>query len=164
MLDVIDIDTQTVAGKLSYEGELISSPIVHGDKVSFAIQKRTSGRIGKRSVLGVIYELPTGNNLGTFRVEQDDPTAVYQRLMGRDKAREEREQHPSDYVHGTDKEDISHTKAHQRIEDIEDAEHEYRAEIDELKNDIASLQQSLNSVVSDIDAPVEREMSSSPLP
>ena len=82
LLDVIDIDKQTVAGKLSFQGELISSPIVHGNKVSFAIQK-TLGE-DKLEVLGVIYELPSGTNIGNFRVEQSDPDVKYQTIMGVD--------------------------------------------------------------------------------
>ena len=79
LLDIIDIDKQTVEGKLSYQGELISSPVVHDNKVSFAIQK--SAGDNKREVLGVIYELPTGNNVGTFRVEEPSDKE-YQKLMG----------------------------------------------------------------------------------
>ena len=79
LLDIIDIDKQTVEGKLSYQGELISSPVVHDNKVSFAIQKSSGDN--KREVLGVIYELPTGNNVGTFRVEEPSDKE-YQKLMG----------------------------------------------------------------------------------
>lgn len=81
LLDIINIETHAVDGKLSYDGALISSPVVHGNKVSFAVQKGDELK-DRHEVLGLIYELPTGQNVGSFRVEQEDPGKKYRTVIG----------------------------------------------------------------------------------
>lgn len=81
LLDIINIETHAVDAKLSYEGEIIAQPVVHGDKVSFAIQKG-GDNLDQHEVVGLIYSLPDGQNIGTFRVEQEDPGKKYRTVIG----------------------------------------------------------------------------------
>jgi len=81
LLDVVNIDTHAIEAKLSYEGEIISSLVVHGDKVSFAVQK--GGDIeDQHEVIGLIYEIPSGQNIGNFNVPQEDPGEKYRTTVG----------------------------------------------------------------------------------
>ena len=141
LLDVIDIDSRSVAGKLSYQGELISAPVVHGDRVSFGIQKGLTE--DTMEVLGVIYELPSGINVGNFRVEQEHPGAKYQKTMGTEEVEEE---HVDADDEKDDKEqtaDDVETKDHPELPDISKTtdttkDDERDEEIEQLKRDIAA--------------------------
>lgn len=153
VLDIIDIDKQLVAGKLSYPGELISAPVVHGNKVSFGIQERRGD--DKRQVLGVIYELPTGNNLGTFRVEQDDPDNVYKTIMGSESEWERHE--PEDEFDSGKKEKEAEEEKKDDVDDDEDTydihDDEYAKELERQRQE-----QELEDLRSDVDAVKQQEI------
>ena len=68
LLQIIDIEKLAVAGQISFEGTMIGTPVVHGDKLSVGIQKESVG--GGAEVLGLVFSLPGGENVGEFKVEQ----------------------------------------------------------------------------------------------
>lgn len=148
LLDIIDIDKQVVAGKLSYPGELISAPIVHGNKVSFGVQERRGE--GKHQVYGAIYELPGGNNIGTFRVEQDDPDSVYRKIMGTQSL--EDEEPVTDFDSDTsqnDDTDDNHDDTDSstddvyddEVQDLNDLDYQRQKELEDLRSDVEQIKQ-----------------------
>lgn len=154
LLDIIDIDKQTVAGKLSFQGDLISSPIVHGNKVSFGIQK-TSGE-NKTEVLGVIYELPSGTNIGNFRVEQSDPDTNYQTVMG---VSETEVEQPIDDVESIDdvEDDTTDVETTDGVEDASDVEPQITPnQLDDLKADISTDISDIKTSLSDREQEIAR--------
>ena len=138
LLDIIDIDKQTVQGKLSYQGKLISSPVVHDNKVSFAIQKDIGDN--KREVLGVIYELPAGNNVGTFRVEEPSDRK-YQTLMGieQEEPEEEPEEDETVDTKDTTEETPDETPDEPPAEEEDPVDKEQDEEIIQLKREIEKI-------------------------
>ena len=79
LLQVIDIEKLAVVGNISYEGDIIGTPVVHGDELSIGLQKSRAGETNE--VSGVIYSLPEGKITGQFRVEQrEDQT--FQSILG----------------------------------------------------------------------------------
>jgi hypothetical protein len=61
-LIIADVEKGTVVGRISARGRLISHPVVHGDKCSFAVQQQDG------SALGTTHDLPSGSLSTTFRI------------------------------------------------------------------------------------------------
>jgi hypothetical protein len=61
-LIIADVERGTVVGRISARGRLISHPVVHGDKCSFAVQQQDG------SALGTTHQLPSGSLATTFRI------------------------------------------------------------------------------------------------
>lgn len=75
-LTIIDVNRGAAVGTITVGGSLISSPVVVGSKVSFAVQTADK-------VEGMVYDIETMAKIDQFPVSDITPGHEYREVMGR---------------------------------------------------------------------------------